>query len=172
MAFIHEIRDEFADATHNCWAYVAGPPGETARVGLSDDGEPHGTAGRPMLDTLLHSGVGEVTAVVTRYFGGTRLGRGGLGRAYSSGVKAALASLPTRRKVVRVRVRIDAGYPAVDGIFRFLDEADGVREEEEYGSEVRIVAAVPRDRVEDLVRVVAELTAGKGKVVLEEGDGP
>ena len=171
MAFIHEIQDEFPDATHNCWAYVAGPPADTARIGLSDDGEPHGTAGRPMLDTLLHSGVGEVAAVVTRYFGGTRLGRGGLGRAYSGGVKAALACLPTQRKVVRERVRIEVGYSAVDALFRFLEEAEGVREAEEYGAGVRIGAAVPRDRIPDLERLVAELTAGEGTVVLEEGDG-
>ncbi|HEX4932653.1 MAG TPA: YigZ family protein, partial [Gemmatimonadaceae bacterium] len=70
-AFVKEVQGEFADATHNCWAFVAGAPGSTARIGMSDDGEPHGTAGRPMLTVLMHSGVGEVVAVVTRYFGGT-----------------------------------------------------------------------------------------------------
>ncbi|NLG62975.1 MAG: hypothetical protein GX539_12100, partial [Candidatus Cloacimonetes bacterium] len=80
-AFIEEVRAEFPDATHNCWAFVAGPPGSTSHVGFSDAGEPHGTAGRPMLDVLLHSGIGEVAAVVTRYFGGVKLGKGGLVRA-------------------------------------------------------------------------------------------
>jgi uncharacterized YigZ family protein len=160
--FIEEIRAEFPDATHNCWAFVAGPPGDTARIGMSDDGEPHGTAGRPMLETLLHSGVGEVVAVVTRYFGGTKLGRGGLGRAYAGGVKLALEALPTRRRIVRERVRIEVGYPSVDALFRFLDEVDGVREEEEYGERVRVMAAVPGDRMGDLERKVAELTGGEG----------
>ena len=81
--FISMIKKEFPDATHNCWAYVAGPPGDTARVGMSDDGEPHGTAGKPILTVLLHSEIGEIVAVVTRYFGGTKLGKGGLVRAYS-----------------------------------------------------------------------------------------
>ncbi|MGD9326788.1 MAG: YigZ family protein, partial [Desulfobacterales bacterium] len=72
-AFISIIKNEFPDATHNCWAYVAGPPGDTARIGMSDDGEPHGTAGKPILTALLHSEIGEIVAVVTRYFGGTKL---------------------------------------------------------------------------------------------------
>src|SRR5690606_8318142 len=66
-AFISEISAEFGDASHNCWAYVVGSPGSTGQVGMSDDGEPHGTAGRPMLTVLLHSGIGDICAVVTRY---------------------------------------------------------------------------------------------------------
>ena len=73
-AFIARIREEFPDANHNCWAYVVGPPGSTGMAGMSDDGEPHGTAGRPMLTALLHGNVGDVAVVVTRYFGGTLLG--------------------------------------------------------------------------------------------------
>ena len=92
--FIRRVGAEFADATHNCWAYVIGPPGDTARIGMSDAGEPHGTAGRPMLSALLYSGVGDVVAVVTRYYGGTKLGTGGLVRAYGGGVQQALATLP------------------------------------------------------------------------------
>lgn len=93
-AFIDRIREEHAGATHNCWAYNAGAPGDTAQVGASDDGEPKGTAGRPMLTALLHSDVGEVAAVVTRYFGGILLGTGGLVRAYQGSVKLGLEGLP------------------------------------------------------------------------------
>ncbi|NCW45442.1 MAG: YigZ family protein, partial [Gemmatimonadaceae bacterium] len=78
QAFVRAMNAEFADATHNCWAYVVGAPGSTDRIGMSDDGEPHGTAGRPMLTVLQHCGVGEIAAVVTRYYGGTKLGTGGL----------------------------------------------------------------------------------------------
>jgi Uncharacterized protein family UPF0029 len=94
QAFIKTMNAEFPDATHNCWAYVVGAPGSTDRVGMSDDGEPHGTAGRPMLTVLLHSGVGEIAAVVTRYYGGTKLGTGGLVKAYSGAVQEALAGMP------------------------------------------------------------------------------
>ena len=73
-AFIEQIKAEFEDARHNCWAYCAGAAGSTDRIGASDDGEPHGTAGRPMLTAVTHSGIGEVTVVVTRYFGGILLG--------------------------------------------------------------------------------------------------
>lgn len=86
-AFVQEIRDEFHDATHNCWAFATGPPGDTAAVGASDDGEPHGTAGRPMLNVLLHSEAGEIAAVVTRYYGGIKLGTGGLVRASADGAR-------------------------------------------------------------------------------------
>ena len=73
LAFVDAIKKEFPDARHNCWAYAAGRPGDTAQVGQSDDGEPHGTAGRPMLNQLLSGGVGELAAVTTRYFGGIKL---------------------------------------------------------------------------------------------------
>ena len=125
-----------------------------------------------MLDTLLHSGLGEVAAVVTRYYGGTKLGRGGLGRAYSGGVKAALASLPTEMKVARERVRIRVDYSAVDAVFRFLDEVGAVREKEEYGAGVELTARVPVGRIGELERKVAELTAGEGTVLPPEGDLP
>lgn len=162
--FVEEMRAEFPDATHNCVAWVAGPAGDTAHIGMSDDGEPHGTAGRPMLETLLHSGVGEVAAVVTRYFGGTKLGRGGLGRAYSGGVKHALESLPVRTKVPRRAVRIRLEYAALDPLLRFLDEVDAREQEAKYGSEVQLVASVPEAALDRLERLVAELTSGAGTV--------
>ncbi|TVR59314.1 MAG: DUF1949 domain-containing protein [Gemmatimonadales bacterium] len=161
---IDAVRGEFADATHNCWAYVAGPPGDTARIGMSDDGEPHGTAGRPMLETLLHGEVGEICAVVTRYYGGTKLGRGGLGRAYAGGVNLALASLPTILRVDRTRVWVEVAYPAVDPLLRHLDELGAVKEEEVYGARVRLLVAVPDRALDDLIRRVADWTAGDGWV--------
>src|SRR5665811_1552158 len=82
-AFVAAVRSEFADASHNCYAFVAGPPGSSAQVGMSDDGEPGGTAGRPMLAALLGCGIGDIVVVVSRYFGGTLLGTGGLVRAYA-----------------------------------------------------------------------------------------
>src|SRR4051812_12319940 len=104
--FVREMNEEFADATHNCWAFVAGPPGSANQIGMSDDGEPHGTAGRPMLTVLTHCGVGEIAAVVTRYYGGTKLGTGGLVKAYGGAVQHALLTLPTRERVDRVDVEL------------------------------------------------------------------
>lgn len=91
---VREVSAEMTDATHHCWAFVAGPPGSTNQIGLSDDGEPHGTAGRPMLTVLMHSDVGEAVAIVTRYNGGVKLGTGGLARAYSGTVQLAQSTMP------------------------------------------------------------------------------
>lgn len=164
QALIQAVREEYPDATHHCWAYVVGPPGDTARVGMGDDGEPHGTAGRPMLTTLLHSGVGDVAAVVTRYFGGVKLGRGGLVRAYSGAVADALDHLPTDSRVQRVEVRLWLDYPHVDGVFRLLEELEGERLEEEYGAAVSLRVSIPDGLLQKLGRGVADATGGTGRV--------
>lgn len=163
-AFVQRTRDEFPGATHNCWAFVAGPPGSTMHVGMSDDGEPHGTAGRPMLTALLHGGVGEIVAVCSRWFGGVKLGTGGLGRAYAGGVKLVLDSLPTTEKVERVRLSVTVGYPDVDALQRLMDELDVVVEDEEYGVEVRYRCGVPATAVETFEAGVAELSRGGARV--------
>jgi len=163
-AFVQRIREEYPDATHNCWAFVAGPPGSTTHIGMSDDGEPHGTAGKPMLTTLLHGGVGEIVAVSTRYYGGVKLGTGGLGRAYSGGVKLALESLPTEERVDRITVDVTVGYAEVDALQRLTAELDVVVEDEEYGASVRYRCAVPDSDLERFRTSVADLTRGDGTV--------
>ncbi|UTW13327.1 YigZ family protein [Marinobacterium rhizophilum] len=97
--FVLQVRNRYPDANHNCWCYVAGAPDDYNLWNCSDDGEPRGTAGKPMLNVLAHSGLGEITLVVTRYFGGVKLGAGGLVRAYSQAVQECLASLPTETRV-------------------------------------------------------------------------
>ena len=89
-AFIQRVREEHASAGHHCWAFVAGAPDDSQQLGFSDDGEPSGTAGKPMLSQLMGSGIGEITAVVVRYYGGIPLGTGGLVKAYGGGVQQAL----------------------------------------------------------------------------------
>lgn len=163
-AFVRSVRDEFPDATHNCWAFVAGPPGSTARIGLSDDGEPHGTAGKPMLTTLLHGGVGEVAVVCTRYYGGVKLGTGGLSRAYAGGVKAVLATLPTVERVDRVRVEVCVAYAEVDPLRRLMAGMDVAVEAEEYAAGVRYRCAAPASALAGFRRAVADLTRGTGTV--------
>lgn len=161
-AFVNSVRELFPDATHHCWAFVAGPPGSTAHIGMSDDGEPHGTAGRPMLTVLLHSGVGEVVTVCTRYFGGVKLGTGGLSRAYAGGVKLLLQTLPTELKIKRVHVSVRVAYPHVESLQRLLDDLEVVVEHEEYGEEVRYQIAVPVMTLETLREQLAQLTSGEG----------
>ncbi|AEI66298.1 YigZ family protein [Corallococcus macrosporus] len=170
-AFIARVREEFADATHNCWAFVVGPPGSTAQVGMSDDGEPHGTAGRPMLTALLHGGVGDVAMVVTRYFGGTLLGKGGLVRAYTAGVQQALESLPTTERVRKTRLAVEVEYTHVDGLRRLLPSYEVQVLAEEYSATVGYRLELPFTQVEPLRTALNDLTLGQVLVEpLDSGD--
>ena len=162
--FIDSMRAEFPDATHNCWAFVAGAPGSTAAVGFSDAGEPHGTAGRPMLDVLLHSGIGEIVTVVTRYFGGVKLGKGGLVRAYGGAVKNALATLPTIVLVERTAAVVTATYADVDALKKVIQEFDVVLLDESYGADVRFTVEVPAAQATAFERAARDRTAGRAIV--------
>ena len=163
-AFIDAMRVEFADATHNCWAYVAGPPGQTAFIGMSDAGEPHGTAGRPMLDVLLHSGIGEVVAVVTRYYGGTQLGKGGLVRAYGGAVQQALAELQTIEKIARAEITLAIPYTDVDAVRRAITEFGAELTAESYGADVEYTVAVAETTLDRFIAQITDRTAGRAHV--------
>lgn len=163
-ALIARVSAEYADATHNCWAYVVGPPGDTSRVGMSDDGEPHGTAGRPMLAVLLGSGIGDIVAVVTRYYGGTKLGKGGLVRAYGGGVKLALEGLPLGERVRTIELRISLPYPAVTPLLGLLPEFEAEILEETYGTGATYVVRLPEERAEAFSGAVRGLTGGRARI--------
>ncbi len=167
QAFVRAMNVEFSDATHNCWAYVAGAPGSTNVVGMSDDGEPHGTAGRPMLTVLLHSGIGEIAAVVTRYYGGTKLGTGGLVKAYGGTVQLALESVPQVERVDYVNVSVSIAYPSITAIQQAIAELGADVVEENYGVDVCYRLRVPRSRVDELSVIVANATRGEGTFRLE-----
>lgn len=164
QAFITRMRGEFPDATHNCWAYLVGPPGSSARVGMSDDGEPHGTAGKPMLNVLTHSGVGDVAAVVTRYYGGTKLGKGGLARAYGGGVQLALETLETEEKVTRVKLSALIPYSDVNAVRRLMDNVAAEIYEERYEADATFVVGVPEEEVTRFRAELDDLTRGAGIV--------
>ena len=159
-AFIDRIRREFPDATHNCWAYAAGAPGQTSQVGYSDDGEPHGTAGRPMLTMLLHGGVGELSAVVTRYFGGIKLGTGGLVRAYQGMVKLGLETLPTREHMIASRLEVILDYPHITLFRRMLQDYRASVIEENFGVDATYRLLLPSQNIEALEKALMELTEG------------
>lgn len=158
--FIAKQRDEFAGATHTCWAYLVGPPGSTTTIGLSDDGEPHGTAGRPIFEVISHAPVGDLVAAVTRYFGGTLLGKGGLVRAYSQGVVEALAGLKTVEKVRLVRVALEVEYAHMSRVRKITSAHEAVIASEEHSATVGYALDVPEHRVEELRRALTDATAG------------
>jgi putative IMPACT (imprinted ancient) family translation regulator len=134
---------------------------------MSDDGEPHGTAGRPMLAALLHSGVGEVVAVVTRWYGGTKLGTGGLARAYAGTVTLALESLPTTERVDWATLNVRLGYPHVDAFRRLLPDHEATVLEEEFGATLSCVVRLPASGVEAFGLALADATRGEASVKSE-----
>jgi uncharacterized YigZ family protein len=163
--FVDTLRAEFPDATHHCFAFVAGPPGSTSAVGSSDDGEPAGTAGRPMLSALLNCGVGEIVVVVTRYFGGVKLGKGGLVRAYTGAVQHVLRELPTIERVTMLAARVVVSYAQADAVRRALERTGSAIVGEDFAADVTFTARVPDDRRDELERALADATAGNAKLV-------
>jgi len=168
QAFVKRVGAEFADATHNCWAYVVGPPGSTGRIGMSDAGEPHGTAGRPMLTALLHGGVGDVAAVVTRYYGGTKLGTGGLVRAYGGAVQDALLTLPRAERVEYAALGVLVDYPHVAAVQQLLPAHEAEIVEQDYLERVRYALRLPANRVDELVSRLRDATSGRAEVARPE----
>ncbi len=163
--FVEQIKKEFSDATHNCWAFAAGPPADTAQVGFSDDGEPHGTAGRPMLTTLLHSGVGELVCVVTRYFGGVKLGTGGLVRAYQSSVADNLSTLPRCERVNKINLQISIGYPHVDKLRRLLPNFEANVLNEEFSTQADFLLSLPEEHEHSFKQALTNATDGTVKII-------
>lgn len=118
---LEQVRKEHKGASHNCWAYITGAPEDSTTWGMSDDGEPKGCAGKPMLHVLSHSGIGEIGAIVTRYYGGVKLGTGGLTRAYSKSVQLALQDLKTIVKTPQVHLSLVFPYPLQPPVEQILN---------------------------------------------------
>jgi uncharacterized YigZ family protein len=165
-AFIAEMRAEFADATHNCYAFAAGAPGSTGMAGMSDDGEPSGTAGRPMLAVVLGSGIGDLAVVVTRYWGGIKLGTGGLVRAYSGGVKAVLEALPVREKVIYATLLASGPYSYVTPVERLLPDFEAKLSSRDFAADVTWEIQVPVESAQRLAAALVELSHGEIDVML------
>lgn len=162
LARISEMKKKYYDARHNCFAYVIGEKNETERC--SDDGEPSGTAGRPMLDVLTGQGIHNAVAIVTRYFGGTLLGTGGLVRAYSSAMKEGLSNcvLLEKRKGCRFSVKTDYNdIGKVQYLARTLElnELDTV-----YADAVEMILLVPEFMLDKVEKEVTEKTAGRARM--------
>ncbi len=171
-AFVEDVRAEFGEASHNCWAFLIGPPGFTGNAGMSDDGEPHNTAGRPMLDVLVHSGLGDVAVVVTRFFGGTKLGRGGLVRAYSGSVQQALSAVPKGERVQEAFVSVRLAYPSVTGFRRMLPEFGAELLSEAYEEMAGFELKLPESRVRSFEAALQELTSGQASLKRRVGGNP
>ncbi len=166
-AFIARVREEFADASHNVPAFVIGH-GASVITHSSDDGEPAGTAGRPALAVLEGSGLGDVAVVVTRCFGGTKLGTGGLVRAYGDTVRTLLAETPLARKVATETVLFEVPYDRLELARLLVGEQGGLVLDETFAGEVTVtarfaVADLPgfRQALQTLLRGQAEITTAE-----------
>ncbi|HAE80560.1 MAG TPA: YigZ family protein [Lachnoclostridium sp.] len=166
--FLAEIRKKYWDARHHCSAFVLGERGDLTRC--SDDGEPSGTAGRPMLDVLTGEGLTGCMAVVTRYFGGTLLGTGGLVRAYGGAVREGLKNCVLLTCIEGVRLVISSDYTDLGKIQYILVEEKATQENTEYTDRVTSTVLLP---AADEERVRKKLTdATGGRCTIEEGGRP
>jgi len=159
--FINSVSEKYSDATHNCYAFVAGNPFSTTEIGFGDDREVSGTAGKPMLSVLQHKKIGEIVVVVSRYFGGTKLGTGGLVRAYSSSVQLALENLPLVKCVVVKTVQIIYEYQYENSIRQILNKYHIEIKDSNYSENVEMKIEVPIDELEELNIELQNSTSGK-----------
>ncbi len=164
-AFLAAVRAEMPDANHHVYAYRVGF-GNSVIEGMSDDGEPSGTSGPPVLAVLRGSGIGDVIVVVTRYFGGTKLGTGGLVRAYGDAARAGLETLPTERKIEKRVLGIEIPYHYFDRVKRLITQHGGAVDEETFAADVTILASFPVDSVEGFSAALIELTNGTVEALL------
>lgn len=159
---IEEMKKQYYDARHNCWCYLLQAGGV---VRYSDDGEPQGTAGQPMLNVFQREGIVNACCVVTRYFGGVLLGAGGLTRAYSRGAKDALDAAGISRVSLWTLWDVPCTYPLLEQMKLALSAAGAVIEDTEYGADITLKAAFPRGGAEAFIPRLTELSAGSLSMV-------
>jgi len=164
-SFIQDIRQEMPDANHHVYAFRVGY-GNSVIEGMSDDGEPSGTSGPPTLAVLRGSDIGDIVLVTTRYFGGTKLGTGGLVRAYTESAQEALASLPLEYKAPKVQIGVDVSYSAYENVKRLIDECGGAVDDESFAGDVSLIATFLKEDYLPFEAALQELTAGQAEPIL------
>jgi uncharacterized YigZ family protein len=156
---LRSVREEMPDATHHVHAFRIGH-GASVTEGMSDDGEPSGTSGPPVLAVLRGSGLGDSMVIVTRYYGGTKLGTGGLVAAYGRAARAVLESCPREPRIIRLPIRFRLQYPAYEGATRLVADVDGLLGDCLFAEAVVVRALVPAEHHEHFRARLRDLTAG------------
>ena len=156
-ARVEAVKKTYHDARHNCWCYLL----RDGTLRYSDDGEPQGTAGQPMLEVFRGQGITDAVCVVTRYFGGILLGTGGLARAYTKGAKDALAAAGISVERLWDRTLVVCDYSRYERIRREAEALGGVIEETDFGADVTLTILTPEDATDNYVNRLTELSAGK-----------
>jgi len=169
-AFILRVKSEFPDASHHVPVYLIGH-GESVTAHCSDAGEPAGTAGRPALAVLQGSGLGDVVVVITRYFGGTKLGTGGLVRAYSDAVRAVLVDVRRAERVPTHTVMVELPYNLLERARRLVAAAQGQLLDEDFTASVVLTARFPSERLAEFQTALNELSNGSIQAeIIESGE--
>ncbi|XPF93052.1 YigZ family protein [Colwellia sp. RE-S-Sl-9] len=158
--FLKELQQQHPQASHHCYAYLSGRADSSQYYGFSDDGEPSGTAGRPMLSVLQGHGVGEVCAVVVRYFGGTKLGTGGLQRAYGASVRQALTLLTSKTKIPMVSRTLACQYTQINDVLHVIEKSEGIVVEQEYLEHIKLLVKLPEDNLEITEQQIQIISSG------------
>ena len=164
--FVEEMRKEYWDARHNCWAFILGERQEFKRC--SDDGEPSQTAGKPMMDVLTGAGLTDVAVVVTRYFGGTLLGTGGLVRAYSGAVQEGLKNSTVITKYLGVKLSVTTDYNGVGKLQYLFGQKEIPILSAEYTDKVVFTVLVESSRIQEIKKAITEATSATAQ--MEESD--
>lgn len=157
---MQKIKRQYPDARHHCWAFAAGAPDDSNLYGCGDDGEPAGTAGRPMLAQLAGGEIGEIAAVVVRYFGGTKLGTGGLVRAYSSSVAMALSQLPTHAKQALSQLWVQGPHHLASVVEHCAAMHQAEVLQRLYSNEVTFQLQVPKAQYQTLQQLLQNRSKG------------
>lgn len=165
-AFIQSVRDEYPDARHHCTAFVAGAPDNTQCYGMSDDGEPSGTAGKPMFNVLSHSGIGQIAIVCVRYFGGIKLGTGGLVKAYSQATQMVIDELTLTEVRPQYQVEIQGDYAFESDIRHWLQQLNATTLDCQYSEQVRFI--VQLEEPEQLAEKMQQVGQGRILCHIEE----
>ena len=156
-ARIDAVKKQYHDARHNCWCYLL----RDGTLRYSDDGEPQGTAGQPMLEVFTREGITDAVCVVTRYFGGILLGTGGLVRAYTKGAKDALMAAGVSVERLWDRILVACGYSLFERIRLETEKAGGVIEDTEFGADVTLTVLTPETATKDYLARLVELSNGQ-----------
>lgn len=159
-AFVQLCRQQHPAAVHHCWAYIAGAPDDSQQLGFSDDGEPSGTAGKPMLAQLTGSGLGEISAVVVRYYGGIQLGTGGLVKAYGGGVQQALKLVTPVERIPQTVRQLRCGYPQLPWVETVMNLVGGRIVTGEYGESIILTLSMPANRLAEADEKLRDLSRG------------
>lgn len=150
MFHVEQLRVKYADARHHCWAYIIGDPNNTTSAGFDDDGEPNGTAGRPILNVLQHKSIGNVIIIVVRYFGGIKLGAGGLTRAYAGSAQAAVDEMVLLPYVPMAQVQIIAEFATEAQCRYVVEDLGGHIDDVTYSKQVALTVTLAEADIDHL----------------------